>query len=428
VQEIKTICFINPHSDPLGRIGEPDTGGQCIVERELMKGLSLIDPRARLVSYTRRWGNKKKREEICPRAEVRRIHCGGPDFIRKEDMGDHLEEFCFNTRTDMLESDVRPDLFHSHYWDGGAAAVLLRKKFDVPLVHSSHSLGKIKQRELPDEKKYRYLVRIPWEERVYTQCERILALTDEEKMQVANLYGVPNQKIAVVPNGVDVSNFRPLGDKKRIKAKLGIDADLMVFTTGRVDRRKGFHLLLRAVPSVIQAIRRSGKSVLFFIPRGGRDLSSEERSVVKDLTDTISRENISDCVRLFPRLGDDDVVDYYNAADLFVCPSLYEPFGLVVIEAMACGTAVLATNRGGPKGIIRNGVDGLIVDPVDRSRFSEAVQKILLDDRLREKLAQEGHRTAVEKYSWRGIAHETMKQYAVARACLRSSHAPDSGS
>jgi len=146
---LKRIAFVNPHSDPFGKIGEPDCGGQCIVEKELMKHLTALRPDLRVDSFTRHFGNKPESEAVNDRATVYRIPCGGPGFIRKEDLYEHLPEFEAGVLACIKKNGRSYDLLHGHYADGGLAAGRLAGSLKIPFVFTAHSLGRVKQQRLP---------------------------------------------------------------------------------------------------------------------------------------------------------------------------------------------------------------------------------------------------------------------------------------
>ncbi|MFH1829832.1 MAG: glycosyltransferase [Pseudomonadota bacterium] len=404
------ICFINPHSDPLAKPGEPDSGGQCIVESHLMKYFVKISPDVTIDSFTRLWGDKPEVEQIADRARVIRVLCNGQDFIPKEMLWETLPEFVDKMLIRWADEKRQYDIYHAHYADGGKAALITMSKKSAPLVFTAHSLGKLKQMVLPDEKAYRYSVRIPAEQETLAKASRIIALNKVEIGHYKELYGITPPKVRVIPNGVDTEYYKPAPDRDEIRKKLGWEGKRVVFTIGRIDARKGFNLLASAAADVMHQLKEAGKEVLFLLPGAGKGRTKAERVVVDEMAELLG-EAVSSTA-FFPRLSDEELLEYYRAADLFVCPSPYEPFGLVVIEAMACGVPVVSFNSGGPADIISHGVDGELADIVEGPKsLAKAMVKVLIDEDRRLKMGKMGRKKVEAHYSWDAVARSTLELY-----------------
>ena len=417
-QNVKKICMVSPHSDPLGKLGEPDIGGQSVYEKELAK--ALVELGCEVDTYTRHYGEKLLSEEPTKGNRVIRIPCGGNDFIRKEELGEYLPEFADNMLAYVNEHGREYDLIHSHYWDGGAMALLIRDRLSasrqlsssssssLPLTFTSHSLGIMKQLRLPDEEKYNYNIRIQAELDVMKEAELLIVLTDVEKSQLIKHYSIAAAKMRIVPPGIDSEVFYPRGDKGELKKEIGIDADFMVFTTGRLDSRKGFTNLMKCVKNVAQGVEKHGKTVKFLFPAGPKNIGQSARIVKKKLKKIMVNDGVEKYVTFFKHLNLDELARYYSAADIFACPSSYEPFGLVIVEAMACKTPVVATTKGGPIEILTEGVDGFLVDPRDTELMEKRILEILLDDDLRGQMSQNALNTACDGYSWKEVAKKIL--------------------
>lgn len=408
------ILFVSPHSDPLGRIGDPDTGGQCVYERELARALAGIAPDITVDVFTRWYGSKLREERIDERAMVYRIPCGGDDFIRKEDLGPVLAEFVANASAKARELGAQYDLVHGHYWDGGVAGLALARAYHTPFVFTSHSLGKVKQRDLPDEQLYHYATRIPAETEAMTQAQLVISLSKIEEGYIRDLYGLAAARVAIVPGGVDTRFFSPRGDPQALRQELGIaqSDELLALALGRLDPRKGFPYLVAAAPEVIRSVEAAGRKVRFFISAGGREPLTEEESAERArIVEGIERSGRPDCFTLVSKLDLTRVPEYYTASDVFVAPSPYEPFGLVIVEAMACGAPVIATDQGGPPEIISEGVDGFLVHPSDTALLAQRITTLLLDDARREQFRVRAREKAVATYSWDAIARRIYVLY-----------------
>lgn len=401
------IAFFCPHSDPLAATGEPDAGGQCVYEAKVVAGLAALGHEVR--AYTRLWSGKPAREEIAPGAEVFRYPMGPEGFLRKEDMGPHLPAFTAALLAGQRDWLAGADVFHGHYWDGGAAALMAGLSLGMPLAFTSHSLGRLKRDRLPDPtpdgSQFRYDLRINAETRILAAADRVIALSRSETDALVEHYATDVDKVRIVPGGVDLDAFGACPDKGELQRTLGFDTDFLLFTAGRLDPRKGFLELIRAIPGVLARLDPQGRSATFCIPAGPERPSAEEADYRDALHAEARRLDVERAIRWFHRLEDDALKAHYRAADLFLCPSLYEPFGLVVVEAFACGTPVVATNRGGPAEIVTHGVDGYLADPADAEAFAGCIAEALLaSESQRRDMGRAALAKARDRYGWAAVA------------------------
>lgn len=412
------IAFFSPHSDPLAAPGEPDSGGQCVYEARVATTLVKLGHEVR--TYTRLWGNKSDQQEIIPGAQVYRFPMGPEGFLRKEDMGPYLAEFTNHVITDQEKWLASTDLFHGHYWDGGVAALNASLGLGKPLIFTTHSLGLLKADRVadpsPDGSSFRYQVRIPAEAKVLGATDRVIALSVVEKKALVERYGVNANKISIVPGGVDVNSYTPKSSKAELKRHLGVTTDFMLFTVGRLDPRKGFLELIEAVPLVIKRLQEHGKSATFLLPSGPKHPSEHEATYLAAMEERVAALHVEPYIRWFPRLTDDEMISHYAAADVFLCPSPYEPFGLVLIEAFSAATPVVATPHGGPSEIVSEAVDGFLADPGDAQAFGGKILDILLaPEKQRETMNQSALKKAEERYDWSAVGEQIATVY---ESCL----------
>jgi glycosyltransferase involved in cell wall biosynthesis len=393
--------MITPHGYPLGRIGEPDIGGQCVYVRELSAHLAKAGYTVRI--YTRDRGEgKATKEEYVPGATVIRVRCGPRGFVPKEELGPWLPEFIEGIKGD-LDGDV---VLHSHYWDGGYVARALRDGH--PWFHTTHSIGKAKRAALPDGMQYRYDDRIRIETQIYRNCDRVVALTEMEREQIRDLYGVPEDRIVVIPPGVNTDVFVPPSDKREARRLVGYPDDVtVVFALGRLDERKGFDLFLRAAARLVR--RDDVPAALFVLSAGGDE--GQERAERRKLVRIVEEHALGGVLRWLPVLPEKDLPRYYGAADVFALPSRYEPFGIVMLEAMACAVPVVATRVGGPATVIDPGVTGLLVDPTDTDSFAEALATLICDPGKRQALGRRGRQEVEARFSWGIIVERHLAAY-----------------
>jgi len=405
------IGFFCPHSDPLAELGEPDAGGQCLYEAEVAAALAA-DGRNSVRCFSRLSSGKKEHESISADADVYRYPMGPEGFLRKEDMGASLGEFSHHLMAGQNQWLAQADIFHGHYWDGGVSALAASLAHGKPLVFTSHSLGALKQDRQPDNEVYRYNIRIPAERRIMQAADGIIALSSVEQKALVRRYGIDEKKIHIVPGGVDVESFAAAGSRITCKKNLGIDSDLLLFTVGRLDARKGFSELLQALPDVIKAVEGAGRTITVMMPSGPDDATDAEAELKQHLLGKARKLGVDGHMRWFAHLSDEELRNCYAAADLFVCPSLYEPFGLVLVEAMAAATPVVATCHGGPMDIVDEGVDGYLADPCDAGQLAGRLLDILmLHEDQRTVMGRSAQEKARTRYAWSAVAGQIETVY-----------------
>jgi glycosyltransferase involved in cell wall biosynthesis len=365
--------------------------------------------------YTRLWGNKKCLDQICPGAMVHRYQMGPKGFLSKEEMSPYICEFTKNILSHERVWLGSVDVVHGHYWDGGLSAKKVSNLLRKPLLFTSHSLGVLKQQKgleiPPGGKTFHYYNRINAESCAIRSAKAVIALSQFEKQVLIDRYGVSPRKISVIPGGVDTQQFHPPDNRRKLKDQLGITSDLLVFTAGRLDQRKGFLELIDSLPYVIDGVEKMGKRVSFMMPAHTKEASLYECQYHQQIVDRVVHHEIEDYIHWVPWIGD-ELPDYYGAADVFVCPSLYEPFGLMVLEALATGTPVVATHKGGPKEIIRNGVDGFVADPLDRQTFAKRILQVLLAPEVsRMRMSIAARQICLSVYSWPKISRKIEDLY-----------------
>lgn len=403
-----SVAMLSPHGDPLGRIGEPDIGGQCVYIREL--AASLAQEGVGVTIFTRDRANGKSQcESIATGATVVRVPCGPKRFLPKEELGPYLEQFAEEVAEEIHDEQI----IHSHFWDGGRVGDFLRK--DRFWLHTSHSLGRRKLASLPDADYSRFRERIAVETNVIEGCDQVVASTMSEQRDLVTLYGAKMEKVTVFPPGVDANRFRPPKSKDKVKKELGFSNNgPLILSLGRLDERKGFDLYFRAAAEVIRKLsnRCSPQFVLSAGVVEGHPHEVAERDRLRELVRSL---DIEDAVRWLPVLPEAEVPRYYRAADVFVMPSRYELFGMVMLEAMASGVPVVATEFGGPPEVITDGETGLLIDPVDIAELADAIAELATDPERRRRMGAAARMRVEQSYSWVRLAdqHRTLYEQSV---------------
>ncbi|MGX2040155.1 glycosyltransferase [Methylocaldum sp. MU1018] len=413
------IAFFCPHSDPLATTGEPDAGGQCVYEARIAEQLARLGHEVRI--FTRHWGGKVARQDICGGATVFRYPMGPEGFLRKEDMGPYLAAFVERALAGQSAWLQRADAVHGHYWDGGATALMASLALGKPLLFTSHSLGLLKRDRVtdptPDGSKFRYDLRLRAEKKILNAADAVIALSRTEREALIGRYGADAGKIRVIPGGVDTEAFHLCLDKADLQRRLGFASDYLLFTVGRLDPRKGFLELIEAIPIVVEALRSVGKTATFLIPIGPEQPSADESAYRSALLGRANELQVADAIHWFHRLTDRELFDYYAAADLFLCPSRYEPFGLVLAEAFASGTPVIATPHGGPTDIVTPGVNGYLADPSNPPAFAARILDALLaPENERRRMRAAAAERARSRYAWPSVASAIADVYRSIRS------------
>jgi len=402
------IAFLSVHTSPLALAGSGEAGGMNIYERELARELGQRGLRVDI--FTRRQ-DPESLPVIPWEANVRVIPVGaGPEAsVPKEEVYRLLPQFLRGVVQFREATGEDYDLIHSHYWLSGWVGQALQGLWRLPHVTMFHSLGEAKNRARVSEHEPPH--RIQAERQIAQSADRVICASQDEKEMLMRLYGVSAESIEVVPCGVDLEAFRPL-DKAEVRRRLGFAEEPIVLFVGRIEPLKGIDILVRAVAQVSEDIR-------FCLVVVGGDASAEaEKAELRRLAEELG---ISQRVAFLDAVDHSLLPLYYNAADVCVVPSYYESFGLVALEAMACGTPVVASRVGGLQGTVRDSETGFLVPWRCPEPFAERLELLLENEELRRNLGMSA-RAAAEDYAWSRIAERVQAVYdrvmAVHYACL----------
>ena len=397
--------------DPVPQLGQTDTGGQVVYVLELAKALTAYGVKVDI--YTRWCDHSRPQVDPVPDypdVRVIRIPCGPSCFIAKEEIYDVLPELAQNVITFIHENDLDYDLFHGHYVDAGIVTLDVARTLDRPAFFTAHSLGAWKREQMggdPDEmeRKYRFSHRTAEELRIFRSVRAQTVTTTVQQEKLEQLYGFTSDDIVVIPPGVDVHTFRPPATGEA-KVETGLP-ERYIFCLSRIDANKGHDFLLYA----FDIVRQSIPDIHLVI--GGGSLKPEQRElgVLSMMKGIIAEKDLESRVHLTGYIPDELLVPYYQQAEFFAMPSLFEPFGMTVQEAMACGRAVVASRLGGIREVISSGENGLLVDPSNTEEFADAMLRLLRDGRLRDSIGERGCRTIREGYSWEAIAGRHLDFY-----------------
>lgn len=406
---VSRVALLSVHTCPLDQPGIGDSGGMNVYVRSVARRLAEMGV---AVDIFTRWSGKGELvREVDP--GVRVIHLvAGPDRpVPKEELDEHVCEFMYSLlRFESEEAAalglVSPtyDAVHSHYWLSGRAGRLVAERWSVPLLQSFHTLGLVKNINLAPGDQPESSSRIAAEEKIVEQADCILAPTVEEARDLVRLYGASPERVRVVTPGVDTEVFTP-GDAQRAKRALGLSGKTVVLFAGRFQLLKSPDLAIRAMARVHALAPELDVQLLMLGGPSGRAGLRPE-----DLEKLAADLGIADRVVLHEPVPHEDLPQYYRAADAVLVPSRTESFGLVALEASACGTPVVATDIGGLRTAVRHGVTGLLVPGRDPEDFARALADVLTDQRAGTAMGQAGARYA-RRYDWRRAAADLLSVY-----------------
>jgi D-inositol-3-phosphate glycosyltransferase len=404
----RRIATISVHTSPLEQPGTGDAGGLNVYVVEVAKRMAArgieVDIFTRAVTR-----DAPPQAEIVPGVVVRHVPAGPFEDLDKADLPAQLCHFTFEVlRTEAAYAPGRYDLVHGHYWLSGHVGAVAKERWGVPLVQSMHTLGRVKNAALADGDAAEPAMRLRGEADVVAAADRLVANTEEEARQLAVLYGAEPARVWTINPGVDLSVFRP-GPAGPARARLGLPADgpVIVFA-GRVQPLKAPDVVLRAAAALVRddpAIART-LTVAFV---GGP--SGTGRADPDQLTELAGRLGIAHLVRLEPPCPQAELADWYRAATVVMVPSHSESFGLVAVEAQACGTPVIAAAVGGLHTAVRNGVSGILVDGHDPAAYARVLASVFASPRHRERLSA-GAVMHASRFGWGVTVDRLLAVYA----------------
>ena len=424
------IAMLSVHTCPLATLGGKETGGMNVYVRDLSRELARRGHHVDV--YTRSQNPDVPRIVDGPRNQVlplrlhekpgfshadgltrgaRVVHIpAGPEQpYSKHLVYDHLPEFVDGVLAQAEADGVRYDVLHSHYWLSGVAARELRQRWGAPIVHMFHTLGKMKNAvaQRPEERETSR--RIDVETEIMRFADALVAATPVEEEQLARLYDADPARIRVISPGVDVELFHPI-PAAHAKEQIGICPDRSVILfVGRIEPLKGVDNLLRAIALVVDKRPRLREGLCVPIIGGDPDRIRQDDEMMR-LQELREELGIGDIVAFLGAKDQDTLQYYYSAAEVVVMPSDYESFGMVALEAMACGTPVIASDVGGLSYLVRHGRTGYRVPARDPKALAAKITRLLTDEGLRRRIGQRAVCWA-ESYAWPRIADQIESLY-----------------
>jgi D-inositol-3-phosphate glycosyltransferase len=403
--------MLSYHTCPLATLGGKDTGGMNVYVRDL----------------TRQLGTQGVKVDVFTRSQDEHVphvlhHLGygnrvvhvpaGPEVpLPKSELSVHLPEFVEGIKEFSRTKGTRYDVIHTHYWLSGLAGLELSESWNLPVITMFHTLGMMKNRVAQPHEELEGDYRIKGELKVMAAVDRIIAATPAELAQLQWLYKIDTKKVTVIPPGVDASRFYPI-PADEAKAFMGIPPDdRLVLYVGRIEALKGLDVLLEAMGRYCQHSQTDQSHLHLIVIGGDPDASSEKMSTeMTRLKELREKYGLEDMVTFRGKQDQDTLPYYYSAAEVVVVPSHYESFGMVALEAMACGTPVVASQVGGLAYLVKDGVTGYTVPVGDPHELCEHLRDLIEDRTLRKQMGEQAARFALQ-YAWEEIAGKIVELY-----------------
>lgn len=336
----------------------------------------------------------------------------GPEYyLPNENIWNYTTVFAEGILEFAERKDIRYDLIHAHYWMSGKAGMLLKAKWNLPMLQMFHTLGLLKQQIARSAEEYEGDYRIAGENEVMAAADRIIASTEAEHDQLVGLYGLSSEKITIIPPGVDTHHFYPI-PQDEAKEAIGIPAqDRMALFVGRIEPLKGLDTLIRAM-GILKKTCKSFRCPHYLVIIGG-DPQEDPAEMSAEMTriQSLCQElGLGEMILFLGKRGQMTLPYYYAAAEVVVMPSHYESFGMVALEAMACGTPVIGSHVGGLANLIKDGKTGYLVPMQDPYALAEKLRLVFVDAELRARLSTQAAKYA-QDFRWEAITEQMIRVY-----------------
>jgi D-inositol-3-phosphate glycosyltransferase len=402
------------HTSPLEQPGTGDAGGMNVYIVEVSRRLAEAGVEVEI--FTRATASDQPPSvELAPGVIVRHVMAGPYEGLARHDLPAQLCAFTAGVlRAEAARSPGWYDLIHSHYWLSGQAGWLARERWGVPLVHTPHTLAKVKNASLAKGDKPEPQARVIGEEQVVDESDWLVANTRAEAGELIRLYQADPQRLSVVRPGADLTSYTP-GSRQAARRRHGLPADgpVLLFV-GRIQPLKAPDVVIRALAALRE--RDPSAEATVVICGGPSGTGLEHPTQLYELAGSLG---VRDAVRFLPPQPTAALADLYRAADLLCVPSYNESFGLVAVEAQACGTPVVAARVGGLVTAVADGVSGVLIDSHDPQRWAVVLDSLLADPGRRARLA-EGALAHARNFSWDRTVHGLLEVY---RDALAANHA-----
>lgn len=389
------------HTSPLEQAGMGDAGGMNIYVIESAKRIAAMGVDVDI--YTRKIDESQPEIlEYVP--GIRIVHLDIPVGLKKEELPSAIPALAANFKEKIKDQNYQ--VIHSHYWISGKVAMPAAKEFGIPLVHTMHTMARVKNASLAEGENPEPMIRVQGESQIVAAANALIANTDAEAASLVSLYEACPDTVRVVPPGVDLYNFTPEGNGAR--ERLNLDPKkLIVSFVGRIQPHKGPEILIRAIQELLSHNPELRAKLHVLIAGGASGAKNNEDLRLREL---VSWLKLDDVIEFLPPINRDKLPDLYRASDLVCVPSYSESFGLVALEAQACGTPVIASAVGGLRTAVADGISGVLVDGHNPKAWSSVIARLLTEPQRRIVLSF-GAVEHASHFGWDATARGTLDVY-----------------
>jgi D-inositol-3-phosphate glycosyltransferase len=401
----RRIATLMVHTSPLDQAGTGDAGGMNIYVVEAAQNMAAMGVQVDI--FTRRTDTDiADVVEVSPGVRVIQLNVGPVSGVTKEQLPKLIPELSA-AFTNAMSND-HYDVIHSHYWISGKVAMPVAKELGIPLVHTMHTMARVKNLNLAEGETPEPMIRVQGETQVVAAADALVANTDAEAASLVSLYEACPDNVLVVSPGVNLKVFTPGSGRAAAREVVGLDKDAHIITfVGRIQPHKGPEVLIRAIAEMVSHSPHLRQKLITNIIGGA---SGANQSEVERLKELVSWLGIADVVRFSPPVPREDLPQWYRASDLVCVPSYSESFGLVALEAQACGTPVVATAVGGLRTAVADGISGVLVDGHDPRAWSSVLARLLQEPQRRVLLSM-GAVEHASHFGWDATSRGTLDIY-----------------
>ncbi len=407
---IRRIALLSVHSSPLGVAGGRKVGGMNVMVEALAKTLGRRGIKVDVFTREDTPSHVGKIVSMGKNARLIYLPAGPPEYLESNQIHRYVDQFTTALLDFTIKSKLHYDLIYSHYWISGAVALHLREAWNIPIVQMFHTLGQMKKRianagtDIPPTT----LIpppadqRVEVENKVIANADRLIAATHAERVQMLMLYRADRRRIEIVPPGVDLDRFQPVSQWMAKKCLNIEPTRKLLVWAGRVEPLKGIDNILYALALIQKATPELASQTSLYIVGGDPFADTPDNEEMRRLQSLVRRLEIEHMVCFVGAKPQAELHYYFNAAEAVLVPSDYESFGMVALEAMACGTPVIASEVGGLAFLVKDGETGYHVPTRDPATLAERIYQITSNPEKRAQMGRASQQRA-EEYSWERI-------------------------
>ena len=401
----RRIATLMVHTSPLDQAGTGDAGGMNIYVVEAAQNMAAMGVHVDI--FTRR-NNPDVADivDVAPGVRVIQLNVGPVSGVTKEQLPKLIPDLAAAFKEALTSTHY--DIIHSHYWISGKVAMPVAKELGIPLVHTMHTMARVKNLNLAEGETPEPMIRVQGESQVVAAADALIANTDAEAASLVSLYEACPDNVLVVSPGVNLKVFTQ--GEGRMAARDVVDLDKsshVISFVGRIQPHKGPEILIRAIAEMVSHSPHLRAKLITNIVGGA---SGANQSEVERLKELVSWLGIDDVVRFAPPVPREELPNWYRASDLVCVPSYSESFGLVALEAQACGTPVVATAVGGLRTAVADGISGVLVDGHDPRAWSSVLARLLQEPQRRVLLSM-GAIEHASHFGWDATSRGTLDIY-----------------